>query len=638
MGRMTAEMIIDMRDRTGAATQTVIGNLGRLKKAERDYALAVAGVRLSQKDRAMERVLIARDREIEARRKKLETLGVYAMAGATAAAAVGARAVKQYADLDRTMSRIGITAEASVEETNAATQALQGMTKALGLPLDQGIAALDTMTASGMNLKEAFKFLPAVLTTTQATGAAAEDIANAGLKVSSAFGIGADRMQAAFDQMAFSGKNGQFELKNMANYLPSLATLFSAVGYKGEDGLKRLLGMLQTLRAQTGTAEEAATYARNILFKMTAPQTVKAFKKQNIDLLKELDKAKKAGEDRIHAFLRLSLKAAGGNIENFNKLFTDTEFNIGMKILAQHMAELQHNVEILNDTKVDGTNMRDAKRIADDTAASIERLNQSFDKLMTQTGKKVAKWAVPAMDALSTGMSIGEALDAGLKKRGYNWFSRQFYRPTSKEEMMEVLHEGGYADPEFLQEYEKLHPRKRGGHVRPTDRLSDRGYTPSDLPEGRDAPIPTPRPQTKRGGMNTTDVAPQQRANNPLGIVDQYRARFDENAQYPDVPLSYPPPPPRFPGADDVGEKLRSAGADVSAKIADGGRAAGDAITGSMSSQAAAIGDAIGAAAARRFMSSINLPVAPQSLGSRPPMQYGSDMSGIHASTNDSGL
>lgn len=205
---------------------------------------------------------------------------------------------------------------------------------------------------------------------------------------------------------------------------------------------------------------------------------------------------------------------------------------------------------------------------------------------------------------------------------------------------MEVLHEGGYADPEFLQEYEKLHPRRRGGHVRPTDRLSDRGYTPSDLPDGRDAPIPTPRPQAKRGGMNTTDVAPQQRANNPLGIVDQYRARFDENAQYPDAPLSYPPPLPRFPGAEDAGEKLRSAGAEAAAAIATGGKAiadGGQAAADRIAAQAAAIGEAIGAAAARKMMASMNLPVVPQSLGSRPPIM-GGDMSGIHASTNDSGL
>ncbi len=79
---------------------------------------------------------------------------------------------------------------------------------------------MDTMTASGMRMGEALAFLPSVLATTQATGSAAEDIANAGLKVAGAFKLEAKDMQKAYDDMAYSAMNGQFELRNMAQYCP----------------------------------------------------------------------------------------------------------------------------------------------------------------------------------------------------------------------------------------------------------------------------------------------------------------------------------------------------------------------------------------------------------------------------------
>ncbi len=122
-----------------------------------------------------------------------------------------------------------------------------------------------------MSLEEAMAFLPAVLTATQASGAAAEDIANTAMKAASALKLEANQMGNAFDIMVTGGKAGQFELRDMAQYIPTLANSFASLGYSGEEGLKRLVAILQTIREDTGSAESAATQAGEIFGKIYAP-------------------------------------------------------------------------------------------------------------------------------------------------------------------------------------------------------------------------------------------------------------------------------------------------------------------------------------------------------------------------------
>ncbi|MEO2038040.1 MAG: phage tail tape measure protein, partial [Martelella sp.] len=165
-----------------------------------------------------------------------------------AAALGGAKIIKDAAELERQMNRIGITADATAEETKAATAALREMTDVVRLPFQAGVEALDVLTASGMGLEEAMAFLPSILATAQATGAETVDIANTAVKAASALKIPAEQMAAAFDLMSAEGKAGQFELKDMAQSIPNLANSFATLGYEGTDGLLRLLAILQTLR------------------------------------------------------------------------------------------------------------------------------------------------------------------------------------------------------------------------------------------------------------------------------------------------------------------------------------------------------------------------------------------------------
>lgn len=55
MSKLAASLVVDLIDETGAKARSIIRDKDRLKRAERDYMLADRGMRLSNRDRAMER-------------------------------------------------------------------------------------------------------------------------------------------------------------------------------------------------------------------------------------------------------------------------------------------------------------------------------------------------------------------------------------------------------------------------------------------------------------------------------------------------------------------------------------------------------------------------------------------------------
>lgn len=375
-----------------------------------------------------------------------------------APAAVGAftaGAVKDFAAVERQMTRIGITAGASANETEEAFRRMQMVSKEIALPLESAIDAVDTLVSAGLSLKEAMDFLPSVLATAQASGSATQDIANTAVKAASALKIEAGEMQRAFDIMVAGGKAGQFELKDMATYIPELANSFASLGYTGEEGLRQLIAMLQTIREDTGSASAAATQAQNIFGKMFTEDTAKKFGKFGIDLRRELEAAKKNGEDAVSAFVRLSKEAIDGDLSKLPLLFTDQEFRLGMQSLITSADSYKKFIDAVNSAEVDGTVQRDLKRVTDDTQASIDKLSASWDELMKRFGQKAATVVTPAIDAIVSATDRQGAIDRALKNRGMGYLESQWHQVGLSQRDQDLLAiEGGFKDAELRRKYE----------------------------------------------------------------------------------------------------------------------------------------------------------------------------------------
>jgi TP901 family phage tail tape measure protein len=505
---------------------------------------------------------------------------------APAALAYGAKkALTDFAAIEREMNRIGITANASATETKAAFGDLQTITKQLAMGVDDGVTALDTLVASGMDLKEAMAFLPSVLATAQASGAATDDIANTAIKAASALKLETSQMQHAFDIMVAGGKAGQFELKDMATYIPDLANSFSSLGYTGEDGLKKLVSILQTIREDTGSASSAATYAQNIFGKIYSSDTATKFSKMGIDLRKEMDAARKSGEDTVAAFVRISKEAINGDLSKLPLLFTDEQFRLGMQSLMTSADSYEKFLKTVNSTEVDGTVFKDLERVTGDTQASIDRLSSSWDKMINSIGKGAAVPAVPVMNAISRDVDYGSAIRESLGKQGKSYLETETWMAMNlpvgglwKSAAADKLAlDGGYRDPEFLKRMWQGPNMPQGARL-PEFPGGDRKLDPRNLPM-TGVPTPGARPS----------AVPAPRAS-PAEIYGQYadsrnnerRAGF-EVAKSAGMPTSGPGLSSdffRMPSKDEFKDALKIdlGGEDAGRQVADGGKEAGKAI------------------------------------------------------------
>ncbi|MEO3997180.1 phage tail tape measure protein [Mesorhizobium sp. CAU 1732] len=345
---------------------------------------------------------------------------------APAALTYGAKqAYVDFAELERRMTRIGITADATASESSEAFKVLQRQARDFAMPLDDVIVGLDTLVSSGLTLQDAMSFLPAILRTAQASGSATEDIANTAQKSASALKITAGEMQSAFDIMVEGGKAGQFELKDMATYVPELANSFASLGYEGQEGLKALVAILQTIREDTGSAGAAATQAQNIFGKMYTEETAKKFSKMGVDIRKEMAAAKVAGEGAVEAFVRISRQTINGDLTKLPLLFTDQEFRLGMQSLMTSADSWSAFVAAVNSDRVDGSVLRDFNRVLDDNQAKIDRMSNSWSKLKTTIGAASAPAISAGLEHVSEGVSKADAINSQLEKEGYSFLGRR---------------------------------------------------------------------------------------------------------------------------------------------------------------------------------------------------------------------
>ncbi|MFK0331110.1 phage tail tape measure protein [Rhizobium sp. NPDC090275] len=580
MKEVEARLKISAVDKTGQVLKAVSGKMGEINRRAEALNRQQSGMTHGAK----------------------AAYGAMLRYAAPAALAYGAkRALVDFAAIEREMTRIGITSGATADQTNAAFSSMQTMAKQFSLPVDQAITALDTLVASGMDLKEAMAFLPSVLATAQASGAATDDIANTAIKAASALKLETNQLQNAFDIMVAGGKAGQFELKDMATYIPDLANSFASLGYSGEEGLKRLVAILQTIREDTGSASSAATFAQNIFGKIYSADTASKFAKMGIDIRKEMDAARKSGEDTVSAFTRLSKEAINGDLSKLPLLFTDEQFRLGMQSLITSPESLKKFLDIMNSAEIKGTVFRDLARVTGDTQASIDRLSSSWDKFMNSLGKGVSRPAVPIMDAVSSDLDYGEAIRTSLAKQGMSatqvesWMAWNLpFGPFShSSEADKLAVQGGYQDPEFLKKY--WSDRYEDGSIRPSTggphSMSPPG--PAEFPGGDHnylngkiplsaVPIPEPRP------------APQSSTSMISRLEQLHESAYSPNRVSAPIPAS-------FNAFEGIEQRFAQGGEAAGNAIEQSGSTAGDA----MASKLKAAGDQVGAAIAGRVLDAV---------------------------------
>lgn len=383
------------------------GNLTELidKETKLEKALADVNAQIDRQKR-----LSAIDASVGAMHNRADALqqkGMNNMIGGAALAAPFVLGAKKAAEFSSGMVDIQL----KMGLTDKRTQQLSGTIttlagKAAQLPEDMRagfdmFASLGGMTEGQMTaalgpvgrLSTAFKVeIP------DAVGAAHSSISN--LK------IPAEQTGLIFDMMATAGNRGAFEVKDMARHFPNLTSKLQALGQTGPAAVADLSSALQVAFKTTGNADQAANNISNLMSKINAPGTIKAFQKNfGVDLPAAMAKMEAQGYSSMEAIALITKQATGGDMKKLGFAFEDEQARGGVLALIQNMEEYRS----IRDEAMKGSGTVDKAfetRMKNDPTVKFRELIGTTGTLAITLGTQL----LPAInDAMGMLVSVGTA-------------------------------------------------------------------------------------------------------------------------------------------------------------------------------------------------------------------------------------
>ena len=389
-------------------------------------------------------------------------------AGMAAGAMVMAQPMKKEMDYDRRLAMVSNTAfsDRDVAGRIAGKKELHDAVKSAvetgGGTKEEALGALDKLLASGtVKAETAMKLLPTLQKGAVATGASTEDLSAIAISAMQQFGISEDQIGAVLDKAVAAGQAGNFELADMARWLPQQMAAAKSAGLSGMDGFEALLVANQQARVTAGTSDEAGNNLVNLLAKLTSKETADRFSKleikgkdgktHGIDFIKSMENEKKQGKNSIEAFgsimdmvvgedkryqaLKATLKTAKKEehqalIEQMTNLVEGTAIGqiISDRQALMALLGIRNNVELGKQVKEEVTNSEGAtdkshKVVMSTNSAKVEQAKnavefaqmegmKSFNNALGDAATKLAEYAKAYPDLTSTLTTAGTVITA----------------------------------------------------------------------------------------------------------------------------------------------------------------------------------------------------------------------------------
>nr|DAX99765.1 MAG TPA: minor tail protein [Caudoviricetes sp.] len=389
-------------------------------------------------------------------------------AGMAAGAMVMAHPMKKEMDYDRRLAMVSNTAfsDRDVAGRIAGKKELHDAVKSAvetgGGTKEEALGALDKLLASGtVKAETAMKLLPTLQKGAVATGASTEDLSAIAISAMQQFGISEDQIGAVLDKAVAAGQAGNFELADMARWLPQQMAAAKSAGLSGMDGFEALLVANQQARVTAGTSDEAGNNLVNLLAKLTSKETADRFSKleikgkdgktHGIDFIKSMENEKKQGKNSIEAFgsimdmvvgedkryqaLKAKLKTAKKEeqqalIEQMTNLVEGTAIGqiISDRQALMALLGIRNNVELGKQVKEEVTNSDGAtdkshKVVMSTNSAKVEQAKnavefaqmegmKSFNNALGDAATKLAEYAKVYPNLTSTLTTAGTVITA----------------------------------------------------------------------------------------------------------------------------------------------------------------------------------------------------------------------------------
>lgn len=180
-----------------------------------------------------------------------------------------------------------------------------------GVSREDSLAGMKTLAASnayGDDPAQAFAVLPTLTKAAAANDARVTDMANIAIKARQNMGL--NNTSRVLDIAAQGGIEGQFELRDMAKWLPQQMAYAKRTGLYGEQGFASLVAANQVAMSTAGSTDEAGNNVKNLLAKINSHDTANDAKKLGIDLSGTLAAAQAKGVNGLDAFVNMTEQIA----------------------------------------------------------------------------------------------------------------------------------------------------------------------------------------------------------------------------------------------------------------------------------------------------------------------------------------
>jgi TP901 family phage tail tape measure protein len=341
--------------------------------------------------------------------------------GAAGMAVTLAAPVVKAADFQSAFIDFANVAEIPIDRMGEIEARLIAATRTTGKNKAELLEILSTYVGKGMGLEQSLAAIEATGRASTATKAAQDDMANAGFAVMDNLKVGAEDLAKAFDIMAASGKEGSFELKDMARNFPQLTASASSLGMKGTASVASLSAALQIAMKSTGSADQAANNMANFLGKITAPDAVKNFKDFGIDIEKELKRAHENGADPLLHTLELIEKAtSGGDQFKMGELFVDKQVKDFLLALIPNLKEYERIRDKVADAE--GVVDKDWINVMSGLKQQFKGLTTEIDNLFSSGGallpivQEIVTWMTGAVRTVNDWTQANPELTAAIVK------------------------------------------------------------------------------------------------------------------------------------------------------------------------------------------------------------------------------
>lgn len=312
--------------------------------------------------------------------------------------ALGA-SIRTAARFESVLSDIGKTAnvgDAELKKLGAQILQLSGR-NITNLAPEKLAAGIQDLVAQGLELNDAVASMEALGKVATATNSDLLDVTKTGFQLQNALKIRPTELKATFDALAFAGKQGAFELRDMAQFMPTIAAAAGTLGITGKQGAISLAAMMQMVRKDAPDAGQAATRMTDAMLKMTAPDAVKNFKEFGVNIEQVLKDAKAKGVNPMEAALAQLQRVTGGDVFKLSQIFGDKEAKLALMSLMKYRKEYEKLKADAGGAAAAGTVDKDFQR----SLATFQGTLASFQNSTQRLGVAVGNSLLPPLTRLA---------------------------------------------------------------------------------------------------------------------------------------------------------------------------------------------------------------------------------------------